>query len=103
MNRVMICAMGSELTLPAPSEDAADSSRERLAALLQTHFKLVWRTLRRLGLPAAAADDAAQQVFVIAHNRLSEIEPDRERAFLLGTAYRVAANARRKDARRPET
>jgi RNA polymerase sigma-70 factor (ECF subfamily) len=99
----MICAMGSELTIAEPSDVAAASSAERLAEMLQVHFRIVWRTLRRLGLQAAAADDAAQQVFVIASQRIGEVEPGKERAFLIGTAYRVAANARRKDSRRPET
>jgi RNA polymerase sigma-70 factor (ECF subfamily) len=81
---------------------ASTEDRRRLAGLLQQHFRLVWRTLRRLGLTAAAADDAAQQVFLVVVDRLDQIEPAKERAFLIGTAYRVAANARRKEERRPD-
>jgi RNA polymerase sigma-70 factor (ECF subfamily) len=97
----MIPVMGAEPTTNAPPI-AVGTDRERLAGLLQAHFRLVWRTLRRLGLLPDAADDAAQEVFLIAAARLTEIEPDKERAFLIGTAYRVAANARRKEERRPE-
>jgi RNA polymerase sigma-70 factor (ECF subfamily) len=59
----------------------------------------VWRTLRGLGVPPATADDAAQEVFVIALQRLPTIVMGSERSFLLGTAVRVAANHRRKLAR----
>jgi RNA polymerase sigma-70 factor, ECF subfamily len=98
----MIPVMGAEPTTNAPTMVVA-TDRERLAALLEAHFRLVWRTLRRLGLLPHAADDAAQEVFMIAAARLIEIEPDKERAFLIGTAYRVAANARRKEERRHES
>ena len=101
-SRVMIRAMGSELAMGVPSGVSAPASGQRLAEMLGAHFRVVWRTLRRLGLNAAAADDGAQQVFLIASQRLGEVEPGRERAFLIGTAYRVAANTRRKAARRNE-
>ena len=88
-------------TLPATGKPAV-GRRERVAAMLQQHFKLVWRTVRRLGVSEAACDDAAQHVFIVAADRLEQIPPGKERAFLLGTACRVAANARRTQARRPE-
>ncbi len=81
---------------------AAVDRRERLTAMLQQHFRLVWRTVRRLGVAEAACDDAAQQVFIVAADHLDRIRPGKERAFLLGTACRVAANARRAQARRTE-
>ena len=43
----------------------------------------------------SAVDDAAQHVFLIALQKLAQIEAGSERAFLLGTAVGVAANARR--------
>jgi RNA polymerase sigma-70 factor (ECF subfamily) len=98
----MIRTMGSELTMSVPAHMVALPDSERLAAMLAAHFRMVWRTLRRLGLTPAAADDAAQQVFLIASNRLTSVELGKERAFLLGTAYRVAANTRRKEERRRE-
>jgi RNA polymerase sigma-70 factor, ECF subfamily len=91
----------------APSETshaaAAEATREeRLAALLNGWFRMVWRALRRFGVPAEAADDAAQEVFIIASRKLEQIEVGRERQFLYGVAIRVAANARRARAARPE-
>ena len=51
---------------------------------------LVWRTLRRRGLEPDAAADATQQTFLVAAERLADINHDSERAFLVGTALRVA-------------
>jgi RNA polymerase sigma-70 factor (ECF subfamily) len=59
------------------------------------HFDALWRTLKSLGVAAAAVDDAAQQVFLIALRKIRRIEVGSERAFLLGTAVGVAANCRR--------
>jgi RNA polymerase sigma-70 factor (ECF subfamily) len=74
----------------------------RFRALVDGSFDFIWRSLRGLGVPADAVDDAAQQVFLVAAQKLDEIEPGRERAFLYGTALGVAANARRALARRRE-
>jgi RNA polymerase sigma-70 factor, ECF subfamily len=91
--------------LPAapPAAVRGESREERLAELLSGWFRMVWRALRRFGVPAAAADDAAQEVFIIAARKLDQIEHGRERQFLYGVAIRVAANARRARAARPET
>jgi RNA polymerase sigma-70 factor (ECF subfamily) len=59
---------------------------ERLERLLQSDYRLIWRLLRRLGVPADNAGDATQQ-------------EDRERAFAFGTAIRVAQSFRRRAAR----
>jgi len=75
--------------------------RARLERLVATHFSSIWRFLRRLGLPSALADDAAQDVFLIASRRASEIRTGSEYAFLVGTALRVARGLRRKREREP--
>jgi RNA polymerase sigma-70 factor (ECF subfamily) len=79
------------------TERSADAgAREaRIVALVAEEFDFVWRLLRRWGLERSAADDAAQEVFVLALRKLDSIDPGRERTFLYGTALRVAANARR--------
>jgi RNA polymerase sigma-70 factor (ECF subfamily) len=66
---------------------------------MRAHFELVLRRLRRLGVPASDLDDAAQDVFVVAARRIDDMLVDCERAFLLGTAARVAST-RRRSARR---
>lgn len=82
---------------PRSNEDEA-----RFRAMVDTHFDAVWRTLRGLGIADGTADDAAQQVFLIALRKLAQIERGRERAFLLGTAVGVAANSRRSATRSRE-
>jgi RNA polymerase sigma-70 factor, ECF subfamily len=74
----------------------------RVRALVDAHFDVVWRTLCRCGVPEAGVDDAAQQVFLVATRKLDLIEEATERAYLLGIAVRVAADARRTQRRRRE-
>jgi len=74
---------------------AAQLDNARVAVMLRAHFRDVWRIVRRFGVPENSADDAAQEVFIIAARRLSDIAPGSERAFLFASAVRVAANARR--------
>ena len=83
-------ASGPRLTSAATLRDNA-----RVADMLRLHFRDVWRIVRRFGVPENSADDAAQEVFIIASRRLSDINPGSERPFLLASAVRVAANARR--------
>jgi RNA polymerase sigma-70 factor (ECF subfamily) len=70
-----------------------------MRASVLAHHTFVWRCLRRLGVPDAGADDAAQQVFLVLSARLHEVSPESEKKFLFGTAVRVAANVRRVRAR----
>jgi RNA polymerase sigma-70 factor (ECF subfamily) len=74
----------------------------RLRRLFDTHFEYVWRLVRRLGVVDALVDDATQQVFCVVAERLNDVEPRSEKAFLTGTAVRVAANHRRAQRRRLE-
>lgn len=94
----------------APGEAAAArptmvwsaADQERLRHIFDEHFAFVWRYLRRLGLRESDADDAAQKVFMVLARRLATVEPAKERAFLCGTAVRVASDHRRAAARRRE-
>lgn len=74
----------------------------RFRGLVERHYDFVWRSLRRLGVPAADVDDAAQEVFIVAARRLDDFTEDRERAFLFGTASRVCSTRRRTARRHPE-
>lgn len=73
-----------------------------LTELLHLHYSTVWRTLRRLGIEADRVDDAAQEVFIVASRKLENIEPGRERNYLLSSAIRIAANFRRASRARHE-
>src|SRR6188508_3827758 len=89
-------APGADAKPPAPR---APADRTRLERMFEAHHALVWRTLRRRGLDADAAADATQQTFLVAAERLSDINHDSERAFLVGTALRVAFSWGRKTVR----
>ena len=91
------------LTEAGPAADpmpAGAASDERARALVAQHFDFVWRLLRRLGIPEADVDDAAQQVFIVTTRRLHEIPLGSERTFLYGTALRSASTLRRNLRRR---
>lgn len=81
---------------------SAEGDAERLRAFVTAHIGFVYRTLRRLGLPEADAEDATQQVMVVASGKLEQILPGREQAFLFSTAAHIAARSRRSRGRRRE-
>lgn len=81
--------------------DAAARAR-RVEAIFEAHYDAIWRTLRRLGLDEAQADDGAQRVFVIAARRLDEIVDGHEGRYLYGIAVRIASEVRRRDPARRE-
>jgi RNA polymerase sigma-70 factor (ECF subfamily) len=91
---------GADLGLAPVRTERADSAR--LRKLLEDHYDFIWRQLRRFGLSDDRADDAAQQVFLIASRKLDAITMNSERSFLFGTAMRVASDIRRSAAYRRE-
>jgi RNA polymerase sigma-70 factor, ECF subfamily len=86
----------------APSPDGTLTPAD-LPSLVEGYADFVWRSVRRLGVPEAYADDATQQVFLVTQQKITRIERGRERAFLFSVATHVAAHARRSFARRRET
>ena len=95
------------LLVPDPRPSAAAPPRvappeDRLRAMVEDGYDFVWRTLVRFGVARSEAEDAAQQVFIVASRRLDAITPGAERAFLFQTARRLAWNARRTVRRRRE-
>jgi RNA polymerase sigma-70 factor (ECF subfamily) len=67
------------------------------AEVYESCAKLVWRNLRRLGVPEPALEDAAQDVFLVVHRRLPEFEGRSSlRTWIFGIVLRVAARHRRK-------
>lgn len=78
-----------------PDTAHADAPRS-FDALYEAHFEFVWRTLRRFGVPASVAEDAAQDAFVVLHRKLSELRPDASaKGYLFSIARRVASDYRR--------
>jgi RNA polymerase sigma-70 factor (ECF subfamily) len=88
--------------LDGPRSEPCPSPKAPIRALVDDHFDFIWRLFRRQGLQASDADDAAQQVFLLATQKIDSISPGSERSFLYGTALRVAANIRRTANRRRE-
>lgn len=85
--------------VPAVPAPTPQDSRARLREMFDLYHHVVWRTLRRYGLDADAAADVGQQAFLVAVERVEDIWPGSERAFLVGTALRLAHKNRRKATR----
>lgn len=114
MNEVMIDALVAPREIAGPPREhpaamaatsvapAALAPAERFRRMVESNFDFVWRSLRALGVREAAVDDAAQHVFVVASEKMAEIPPGNERAFLFGTVVGVAANRRRRQANERE-
>lgn len=92
--------MGGELSPPAPRGILAFEYPERRMTFREVyhdHFAFVWRSLRRLGVPDADANDAAQDVFLVVHRRLGDFEG---RAKLTTWLFRICLRVARDRAQR---
>jgi RNA polymerase sigma-70 factor, ECF subfamily len=87
------------MAAPAERTRPTEVDRVRLERIFNDHHATVWRALRRRGLTPEAAEDATQETFLLAAERLGDIQPDSERAFLIATALRVAHSLGRKTVR----
>src|SRR5262245_54234162 len=84
-----------------PAKEPTDAKYHgEFEALYAEHFAFVWRSLRRLGVPAPHLDDAAQDVFIVALRRSHEFRGSSSyRTWLFGIASNVAREQRRKGER----
>jgi DNA-directed RNA polymerase specialized sigma24 family protein len=62
----------------------------------------IWRTACRLGGSPGDLDDIAQEVLSVVFQRLENIVPEKERAFVVGVTAKVTGNFRRSRRRRME-
>jgi len=91
---IEIQAVASPLT--ETGENAVDGAPlARLGRLIRKQFGFVWRLVRRLGLTETEVDSAVREVFDAAAQRIGDIRPGNERAFLFSTALHVVARVRR--------
>jgi RNA polymerase sigma-70 factor (ECF subfamily) len=67
--------------------------------MFDDHHQMVRRRVRTLGLSIEKAEDATAQAFLIAAERLDDIKLGSERAFLFGTAFRIAQKLMRAERR----
>jgi RNA polymerase sigma-70 factor (ECF subfamily) len=83
----------------APPQPPAPAEPERIASFTEVydeHFRFVWRSLRRLGVPESDVADTVQDVFLVVHRRLGEFEGrSKVTTWLYGICYRVARDRRR--------
>jgi RNA polymerase sigma-70 factor (ECF subfamily) len=84
------------VSLPSNRPSEAPRLDARAEDLYAEHVTMVWRGLRRLGVPESNIEDAVQDVFLVVHRRLSEFEGRSAlKTWLYGIALRVAKDHRR--------
>ena len=64
---------GAPMSTPDHEQDVS-SALTSFDEVYDRYVVFVWRTLRALGLPDAALEDAVQDVFIVVHRRLHEFE-----------------------------
>lgn len=87
----------------APSSsvvDAAAGSALSLSQLYRAQHRFVWHSVRRLGVPDEAVEDAVHEVFMVAGRRLAEFEGRAShKTWLFAIALRIVQSQRRSDRR----
>jgi RNA polymerase sigma-70 factor (ECF subfamily) len=74
---------------------AAARHADRLRSVVAEHYPSLWRFLRRLGVPEADAEDAAQKCLCVLAQRIDDVGPGKDKPFLFAVAVRVAKAMRR--------
>jgi RNA polymerase sigma-70 factor (ECF subfamily) len=93
--------MGAALSAAPERSGWAVPEDSPCEAIYEQNFDFVWRNVRRLGVPAADADEAVQEVFRVVFRRLEEFHGfSAPRAWLFGIVARVASDHRRAGAPR---
>src|SRR5262245_22149852 len=88
-------ARAPELTGRAPPARLSDGDRAGLdfEDVYERHFDFVWRSLRLLGVPPEAVEDATQDTFSVVSRRLARFEGRSSlRTWLFAILQRVVAN-----------
>lgn len=96
MTTIVVMSDASAFSLREAGSAKQSPRSARLERMFKEHHAPVWRTLRRLGLGPESAADATQQAFVIAAERLADVREGSERAYLFGTAIRLARGMQRR-------
>jgi RNA polymerase sigma-70 factor (ECF subfamily) len=85
-----------ETSAIARAQPARDARWAQLTRLYRDHASLVFRFLRRRGIPEGELDDVLQETFLVAWRKLETLRDDASpRIWLLGIAYRVASHSHR--------
>ena len=91
-----------EALVEVVSTGCATRRADRLRSIVAEHYTSLWRFLRRLGVPEADAEDAAQKCLWVIAERIDDIAPGKDKPFLFGVALRVAKSMRREGRLRPD-
>ena len=76
---------------------AKPEARADFDQVYEEYFDFVWKSLRRLGVPPASVDDAAQDVFVVVHRKLETFEGRSSlKTWLFGIAHLIALGYRKR-------
>lgn len=79
--------------LSAAPPSSGEPNRAAVAAIYRTHARELWRVLGRLGVQAAAVEDALHELFIVVQRRLPEFE---HRAAIRTWLYAIAVRIARK-------
>lgn len=85
-----------------PLRSSSGVSDARFARLICAHLEVAQRVALRRGVSRDQVADVVQEVFIVVSQRLDAIDQGRERAFVVATTVRLAANWRRANRRRQE-
>jgi len=86
---------------PADRAAQAFALQSQFERIYDEQFAFVWRSLRGLGVPGPALDDAAQDVFLVVHRRLPEFQGRSSlRTWIFAIVEHVAFNYRRTQRRK---
>jgi len=84
-------------------EESSAFAVPTVADVYAAHFKYVWRCLRSLGVPAAALDDAVQEVFLVVQRKLAAFDGACDtKTWLYAIVLRVSRRCRAEAARNAE-
>jgi RNA polymerase sigma-70 factor (ECF subfamily) len=96
----MSTAVGVELPAEAMSQPVPSTLGGRLEEIYAEHFMLVWRGLKRLGVPESLLEDATQDVFLVVHRRFADFAGRSSvKTWIYGIVLRVAKDYRRAEKR----
>ena len=102
MARSMTPEATKSLLVPAVTT-AEQRPRQTTRQLFEAHAAFVVRLVQRLGVSPSDAEDVAQEVFVIVHRRIGDLQTEAAaRSWLFSISRRVVANHLRKSRRRRE-
>lgn len=101
--RTVVDAPPLSKELTARAKERATAAHPDLAAVFDAHAAFVGRALTCLGVRERELGDAMQEVFIVAHRRLHELErPAALRSWLYAICLRKAMTFRRRAARSRE-